>query len=118
MRGVSSKQSASLSRITRGDFVVQTIIAAIFRTNRAGFEKFFQLFNSLFQFACLPEDSETLERNLRFPKTLYVYLLMISFGRNRLRQFPGKIHFGVDRRHRHSCFAKHQNTALKQIKFR
>ena len=39
------------SRIARGDIVSQAIVAAILRANRAAFQKIFELFNSLFQFA-------------------------------------------------------------------
>lgn len=32
------------------------------------------------------------------------------------RQFPRKIHFGVDRRRRHARFAQHQKRAVKKKK--
>lgn len=54
MRG-KRRNNRQSTGITRGDFVPQAIIAAIFRANRAVFEQFFQLLNSLFQFARLPE---------------------------------------------------------------
>ncbi len=38
------------------------------------------------------------------------------FRRDRSREFPRKIHLGVDRRRRHSRFAQHQNAAVKQTK--
>ena len=47
MRRVTRNNRKS-ARITRGDFVVQAIVAAIFWTNRARFEKFFQLQDTIF----------------------------------------------------------------------
>ena len=44
--------------IASGDFILQTIIAAVFRTNRAGFEQAFELFNSLCQLPASPERFE------------------------------------------------------------
>ena len=50
MRGVTGNNGKSPG-ITRGDFVFEAIVTAIFRANGAGFEQLFELFNSFSQLA-------------------------------------------------------------------
>lgn len=51
----NNRQSA---RITSGNFTLQTIISAVFRTNGTGFKQFFECLNSGLQFVPIQEFQE------------------------------------------------------------